>query len=567
MNQSHRHASTAALAGQKRKLPPRPNSMLMISPASDTNLMTVYQHQRSPSASAAATANLDGTVRGTRAVSAAAAAVASAPGYTPIQPAPPRPGPNQPWPTTTAPVEVVGLAAPPPTAAAIAPPPGVTAIATQLMAPSRAPTTTTPVQIASALPPPSHHQHATVLSTPMVQMVAAQNGAAAVTMPATLALAQAHAAAAASAGIPVPAITTGAVPLPAAKTKSTAGRSTKSKSAAAQATPVPVPPPPTPPVPSPVEFVKKRFRDWGVQIQPTRDASNFLKATPDRIAAYNRDLLATVRQSDMTKLGRLHSEGKVKNACNPFGESLLHLACRKGLTEVVVFLCAKPDGPRLSLYVHDDYGRTVLHDACWTVRPQWPLVEFLIEHAPQLLACSDVRGHIPLDYIPKSDWKVWMDFLVERETKLKSWMSTLSGAKSPPPPSTSSSSSSSSPTTSQATPRVPPQTSTSGIPVPQQVLDQQPQQQQEKQQHDQLKATLQAAVMEKSTSLSSSSASSSQQEDPPGLVDTSQSGSTPSSSSSNSLVDAVTAATTATVAVETPKPTSSSEGQAPRIMG
>eukprot|EP00529_Nitzschia_sp_RCC80_P018607 CAMPEP_0113463022 /NCGR_PEP_ID=MMETSP0014_2-20120614/12419_1 /TAXON_ID=2857 /ORGANISM="Nitzschia sp." /LENGTH=500 /DNA_ID=CAMNT_0000354955 /DNA_START=460 /DNA_END=1962 /DNA_ORIENTATION=- /assembly_acc=CAM_ASM_000159 len=500
MNQSHRHASTAALAGQKRKLVPRPNSMLMISPASDSNLITaVYQP-----AAAAAPPPPSGAPNAPAPSGVAAAATGTGRGYTPIQPAP---TPVQPWP--------------------------VVAAAQPTYAPSPAPTALATVNFQQ-----QQQQHATIMTTPMVQqMLAAQQKGqpAGIAMPATLALAHAHAAAASAA-----AVGTKKQSQPKASTKA-ANKNTAGKPQPSQEPPKNV----APPQPSPADFVKKCFGEWGVSIKPTRDATYFLKATPDRVAAYNRDLLATVRQSDMAKLQRLHEEGKVKNACNPFGESLLHLACRKGLTEVVEFLCAKPDGPCLSLFVHDDYGRTVMHDACWTVRPQWPLVEFLLEHAPRLLACSDVRGHIPLDYVPKSDWKVWRDFLVERQDKLKAWMMSAS-SKTP----SSSSEGISSPAdaaaaATNASAEAPKAASrpSSGIPVPQQVLKSQQVQQQKE-----LKANLQAAVSSSSASLV------------PGSAHTSQS----SSSSSNSLDMAV--AEDAGAKQEVPSPTEGSP-EAPRIVG
>ncbi|KAL3934282.1 MAG: hypothetical protein SGARI_003459 [Bacillariaceae sp.] len=172
---------------------------------------------------------------------------------------------------------------------------------------------------------------------------------------------------------------------------------------------------------SPAQYLKQAFREWDVTIQPTRDQSYFLQATPDRIQAYDRDLLMVIRKQDISELEQLLKDGKLQhNACNAFGESLLHLACRKGMTQVAQFLISKA---KLSCWVHDDYGRTIWHDACWTVRPQWELVEFLLEQAPQLLTMSDVRGHIPLDYVPKSDWGVWLEFLQTHRDRLKALLS------------------------------------------------------------------------------------------------------------------------------------------------
>ena len=134
MNKSHRHASTAALAGQKRKLVPRPNSMLMISPASDSNLITaVYQQQQ-----AAAGAGPSGAPNAPAPSGGAAAAGGTGRGYTPIQPAP---TPVQPWPV---------VAADQPT-----------------HAPSPAPAALVPVNYQQQQQQQHHHQQATIMTTPL----------------------------------------------------------------------------------------------------------------------------------------------------------------------------------------------------------------------------------------------------------------------------------------------------------------------------------------------------------------------------------------------------------------
>jgi hypothetical protein len=168
---------------------------------------------------------------------------------------------------------------------------------------------------------------------------------------------------------------------------------------------------------SPAQYWKRALAQWNITIQPTRDQSYFLQATPERVQAYDRELLMAIRRQDLTQLQFMLDQGKLQhNACNAFGESLLHLACRKGMTQVVQFLVGTA---KLSCWVHDDYGRTIAHDMCWTVQPNWCLVQFVLEHAPALLTLSDVRGHIALDYVPKSDWDVWLDFLAERIDHLK----------------------------------------------------------------------------------------------------------------------------------------------------
>ena len=68
----------------------------------------------------------------------------------------------------------------------------------------------------------------------------------------------------------------------------------------------------------------------------------------------------------------------------------------------------------LSVKVRDDYGRTVLHDACWTVNPNEELVEYLISKCPDLLFFNDKRGSAPLEYVRKEHWDTWLRFLSKR---------------------------------------------------------------------------------------------------------------------------------------------------------
>ena len=69
----------------------------------------------------------------------------------------------------------------------------------------------------------------------------------------------------------------------------------------------------------------------------------------------------------------------------------------------------------VSLWVHDDFGRTPLHYSCWTSEPNLELLDFLMGKAPQMLLMSDVRGHMPMNYVRKEHWKQWIEFLKERK--------------------------------------------------------------------------------------------------------------------------------------------------------
>lgn len=95
------------------------------------------------------------------------------------------------------------------------------------------------------------------------------------------------------------------------------------------------------------------------------------------------------------------------NPCNAFGESTLHMVCRKGETE---FLKAMLDAGA-SVQVADDYGRTPLHDACWAARPCFDVVTLILQRDSRLFHLTDCRGAVPLSYVPKKDWAAWLQFL------------------------------------------------------------------------------------------------------------------------------------------------------------
>ena len=166
----------------------------------------------------------------------------------------------------------------------------------------------------------------------------------------------------------------------------------------------------------PVDFLKSTFEEYGLKVESSRDKNYFIQPTPEMIEAYDKEVLSAVREKNLEKIKKFHEGGKDMQCCNRFGESVIHMACRNGLTEIVKFLVKEA---KVSLYVRDDYGRTPLHDACWTVKPNFELMDFLILQAPELLSLSDVRGHIPLAYVRKNHWSQWVEFLSQRSSLLR----------------------------------------------------------------------------------------------------------------------------------------------------
>jgi Ankyrin repeats (many copies) len=135
----------------------------------------------------------------------------------------------------------------------------------------------------------------------------------------------------------------------------------------------------------------------------------------DQIAAYDMKVLTAARDNDLKSLKLLYEAGQTMDCCNRFGESLLHLACRRGFTEVGNFLLMEA---KLGVRISDDCGRNPFHDICWNPKVEVELAELILERDPTLLLIGDKRGHTPFDYARPEDWRTWREFLFERRILL-----------------------------------------------------------------------------------------------------------------------------------------------------
>lgn len=165
---------------------------------------------------------------------------------------------------------------------------------------------------------------------------------------------------------------------------------------------------------SPQQYIMETLRSKGCTHQVTfslRDQAFFSAPTDEEISAYCNDVLTAVRTRDIKKLRELHATGRPLKCSNQFGESLLHLACRRSFGDVASFL-VKEAG--VTVRVRDDYGRTPLHDACWTCEPNFELLELIIKECPELLFVRDRRGHMPLEYARREHWSAYVEFFSQR---------------------------------------------------------------------------------------------------------------------------------------------------------
>ncbi|KAL3811252.1 hypothetical protein ACHAXA_003921 [Cyclostephanos tholiformis] len=136
----------------------------------------------------------------------------------------------------------------------------------------------------------------------------------------------------------------------------------------------------------------------------------------DLTEMYNQEVVNAIRSNDVESLQKLHSDGANFQCGNRFGETLIHLACRRSTKRLVSFLL---DEAGVSLRVRDDFGRTPLHDACWRAEPDLELLEMLIDREPELLMLSDKRGHTPLCYSRREHWNLLIPFLRDRSEKFR----------------------------------------------------------------------------------------------------------------------------------------------------
>jgi hypothetical protein len=143
----------------------------------------------------------------------------------------------------------------------------------------------------------------------------------------------------------------------------------------------------------------------------------FPEITDEQIAAYDILVVSACRENDVERLKALHTDKAMSvSCCNRFGESLLHMACRRGFREMGQFLLEEAN---VCVRIRDDCGRTPLHDVCWNPQPQVDMAEALIRRDPTLLLISDKRGHTPFQYSRPQHWPVWRQFVFDQREHLK----------------------------------------------------------------------------------------------------------------------------------------------------
>lgn len=149
-----------------------------------------------------------------------------------------------------------------------------------------------------------------------------------------------------------------------------------------------------------------RARGYSTNNFCSLDGGYYCKPTELQKASYGMKVIQAVRTSDDKLLQAILDCGLSPNPCNQFGESVVHMVCRRGDYKLLKILV----NAGCSLQVTDDFGRTPLHDACWTAEPSFDCVELILNRDARLLHIVDCRGSSPLSYVKRDHWKQWIDF-------------------------------------------------------------------------------------------------------------------------------------------------------------
>lgn len=169
---------------------------------------------------------------------------------------------------------------------------------------------------------------------------------------------------------------------------------------------------------SPNDVLSRLLEAKGINADsiPTEDINGFfLQMTDESKNGYDMAKSTAVRTEDIDFLRRMLQEGQTLQVCNQFGESIVHAVCRRNSYSVLEFLLNEA---KISVKVVDDFGRTPMHDACWTNKPNFDAVKLILSSCPDLILIADKRGFSPLQYVPKDLWEEWCQFLEENQCML-----------------------------------------------------------------------------------------------------------------------------------------------------
>jgi hypothetical protein len=141
------------------------------------------------------------------------------------------------------------------------------------------------------------------------------------------------------------------------------------------------------------------------------DSAYYNKPTPLQRASYDVYMIDAVKAFDHEVLSAAMEVGLSPNPCNAYAESLVHMVSRRGDSKALQILVDNG----CNLQVADDYGRTPLHDCCWAADPAFEVAEIILAADPRLFYMTDSRGAVPLTYVRKEHWPLWIEYLESKK--------------------------------------------------------------------------------------------------------------------------------------------------------
>jgi hypothetical protein len=165
-------------------------------------------------------------------------------------------------------------------------------------------------------------------------------------------------------------------------------------------------------------------RGYSTRRYRTLQTGYYSKPTEFQQASYHVSIVKMVRNHDVASFKSVVGSGISPNPCNSYGESLLHMVCRRGDDDLLQIMLDIGS----SVQVADDYGRTPLHDACWAATPSFATVELIANRDITLFHMTDSRGAVPLSYVRREHWPEWIEFL---ESKKDTWWPPIRGVDQP----------------------------------------------------------------------------------------------------------------------------------------
>jgi hypothetical protein len=183
---------------------------------------------------------------------------------------------------------------------------------------------------------------------------------------------------------------------------------------------------------SPQEFLDNalKLRGYSNERYATINSGYSNMPTELQLVSYDVHILKMViRDKDEHKLRDILTCGISLNACNKYGESLVHKVCKSGQDKLLkVFLDCGAD-----IQVCDGAGRTPMHDACHGSKPSFKTFELLLKADPYLIHMMDGAGVLPLEYVKKAQYGAWNAFLASILDTHWNRRDVLAREQGPPP--------------------------------------------------------------------------------------------------------------------------------------